>query len=331
MRPSLVTDQQVIEAGLQIKNAGGRVTGTAIRKLLGQGNVERLKRTWEAYVEGQGAAVPAEVPALPVEVETITSQLIENVGGEILKLAHAINQTSNRVHEKRVKEITEQSIAANEQAAAELKDASSAIEELEGDLERCHLELEKHERLHVEQSSKTAVLESNLEEARKRAAEADDLEKQVANLQQELHSLRAEATQNAKLMDDAEKRHNASIDQMREDHRNNQAEVQARHQSELDRLRAEHKEELKEIKESHRDELATNAKEFSQLEVSNAAVIDMNNAQKTQLAVLQEKVNSYELKLVDEKKARDLMRADHAKEITRLTSLLPKDTLAPKS
>lgn len=331
MRPSSVTDQQVIEAGLQIKEAGGRVTGSAIRKLLGQGNVERMKRTWEAYVEGQGSAVPAEVPALPVEVETITGQMIENFGGEILKLAHAINQTSNRVHEKRVKEITEQSTAANEQAAAELKDASTAIEELEGDLEKCHSEIEKYERLGVEHSSKMAVMESNLEKAFERAADADELEKQVASLQQELHTLRAETTHNAKLMEEAETRHRDALEQLRKDHRDSQAEVQTRHQSELDRLRADHKQQLKEIKEAHRDELEKKAKAFSQLEVSNTAVIDLNNAQKTQLAVLQEKISSFESKIVDEKKTRDLMRADHAKEITRLTSLIPKDALPPKS
>lgn len=331
MRPTSVTDQQVVEAGLQIKEAGGRVTGSAIRKLLGQGNVERMKRTWEAYVEGQGSAVPAEVPALPVEVETITGQLIESFGGEILKLAHAINQTSNRVHEKRVKEITEQASAANEQAAAELKDASSAIEELESDLERCHSEIERHERLGVDQSSKMAVLESNLEKAQERAAEADKLEKQIASLEQELHTLRAETAHNAKLMEEAETRHRDSLEQLRKDHRDSQSEAQARHQSDLDRLRADHKQQLKEIKEAHKDELEKRDKAFSQLEVSNTAVIDLNNSQKTQLAVLQEKVSSFEFKIVDEKKTRDQMRADHAKEIARLTSLIPKDALPPKS
>lgn len=343
MRPSTVTDQEIIDAGNLIRKEGGRVTGSAIRKQLGsRGNVERFKRVWETYVEGQGPVGEVEVPALPVEVETLTEQLIEQVGGEVLKLAHAINQTSNRVHEKRVKEITEQASAANEQAAAELKDAANAIEELESDMELIQAEVERHEAHAVEQSSKIAVLESSLTEARQRASEADRLEDEVGDLKQELATLRAEIAQHIKTQGEADTRHVAALEQLRDDHKDavrelksshqaeietharSQAEAEARHTKTLDQLRADHKEEVKGLREAHKAELEKQVKAFDQLKLSTDAVTDLSNSQKTQLAVLQEKVRQHELQIVEEKKIRDQQRADHTKEIHRLTSLLPK-------
>ena len=67
MKPATYTNEQIIEAGMQLLADKKRVTPFAIRNILGGGNPARIKTIWE---ESQQNALEGQVVSHRVELPT---------------------------------------------------------------------------------------------------------------------------------------------------------------------------------------------------------------------------------------------------------------------
>lgn len=67
MRPIEFTQDAIIQAGLDLRVEGRKITSFALRQIVGGGNPARLKKVWDEHLERQDAAQAPPVAELPVE------------------------------------------------------------------------------------------------------------------------------------------------------------------------------------------------------------------------------------------------------------------------
>lgn len=130
MRPTEVSDNDIIEAGKSLQSAGFNVTGFALRKRIGGGNPERLFRVWREHL-AMSAPPPAATAELPPEVVEGVNQLAEEVGQRFLQVVAGLNDQAVRAAARRVDDVLKESAIQREQADRELADASNAVDELD--------------------------------------------------------------------------------------------------------------------------------------------------------------------------------------------------------
>lgn len=185
MRPSEYSEEQIIEAGSKLEGEGRRVTGFAIRGVLGGGNATRLKNIWDAHKQSQQVVEAEPVHELPVEVQ----DALETLTGEfITQFKHMVTSLNNKAvstAERRVSEVIKTAQSEQEKAEAELSDAEVAVEELENQLEAKANELDQknHDLVEADETS------------RKQSREITELNKQLAVMTEKVESLTGQLEQ----------------------------------------------------------------------------------------------------------------------------------------
>lgn len=130
MRPPEFSEQDIIEAGKSIEEKGKRVTGYAIRQILGGGDQSRLFSVWQSH---SNQSVVEHIPEqnLPVELDESLGELGDALQKQLRSVATELYRNAVKVAERQVMEITRQYKDLEEQTAAELQDAASIIDALE--------------------------------------------------------------------------------------------------------------------------------------------------------------------------------------------------------
>lgn len=179
MRPVDFTPEQIIEAGLELQNAGRSITGFALRKIVGGGNPNRLKQVWEEFQSSQSVVESEPVAELPVEVAQQLSQVTEQLVARLGAMAVDINDRAVKASERRVAEVVRAAGEQREQAERELADASQTVDDLEQQLdsaqETCdslRLDLNQVKTAKQEQAVELAQLRERLAAVEKSAKEA---------------------------------------------------------------------------------------------------------------------------------------------------------------
>ena len=131
MRPTEITDAEVIQAGKALTAASRNVTGFALRKAVGGGSASRLRQVWDDYLNSQALAQVEPVAELPVEVASELKELTQR----LQHMAVGLNDRAVKAAERRVTELVKSVGEQREQAERELADASTAVDELETQLE----------------------------------------------------------------------------------------------------------------------------------------------------------------------------------------------------
>jgi chromosome segregation ATPase len=170
MRPPEVEDATIIDAGNSLIKDSRRVTGFALRKVVGGGNPGRLVRVWEDHQRSQEVIESEPFQELPIEVEEALNVMTSSFLEEIRALAQNLNAKAVNTAERRVADVIRSARQQQENAEAELVDAASTVEDLEDQLEFVRAEGYK-----AKSELKKAVQE--VEALRKRSA---DLERDFA-------------------------------------------------------------------------------------------------------------------------------------------------------
>jgi chromosome segregation ATPase len=173
MRPADITPEQIIEAGQALLAAGRNVTGFALRQRLSGGNANRLKQIWEEYAASQAVTRAEPVAELPVEVADALKAEVEALVGRVTNLVVDLNDRAVKAAERRVAELVRTTGEQREQMERELADASTAVDEMESQLEVAKgLHLEVNGKLaEANEARQTQAVE--LAQVRERAAAAE--------------------------------------------------------------------------------------------------------------------------------------------------------------
>ncbi|USX11026.1 DNA-binding protein [Paraburkholderia fungorum] len=142
MRPVEFTPEQIIEAGLALRDAGRNVTGFALRQRVGGGNPNRLKQVWDEHVAAQATTEVKPVAELPVEVAEEVAAVTSALSERIAKLAAELNDKAVKAAERRVAEVVRAAGEQREQAERELADAAQTVDDLEAQLDAATAETE---------------------------------------------------------------------------------------------------------------------------------------------------------------------------------------------
>lgn len=143
MRPTEVTNEQIIEAGNQIISAGRSVTGFALRKIIKAGDANRLKKVWDEYQLSQTVSTLQPVAELPIEVAEEVALVSQALSEKISLLAIELNDKAVKASERRVAELVRTTSEQRLQAERELADASETVDDLERQLDAKESEIEK--------------------------------------------------------------------------------------------------------------------------------------------------------------------------------------------
>lgn len=153
MRPTEVTNEQIIDAGNQIISAGRSVTGFALRKIIKAGDANRLKKVWDEYLLSQSVSTSEPVAELPIEVAEEVALVSRALSEKISLLAIELNDKAVKASERRVAELVRTTGEQRLQAERELADASETVDDLERQLDEKESEIEKlHESLDISRS-----------------------------------------------------------------------------------------------------------------------------------------------------------------------------------
>ncbi|MBA1280325.1 DNA-binding protein [Stutzerimonas stutzeri] len=222
MRPTEVTDEQIIQAGIEIEAAQERVTGFRLRRLIGAGTPQRLNKVWETHKEKTApAAAPAgEAPPLPGDIEPALKSLIDQMAVNLRQLVVTLNGHCQKEAMTKVVNAEREAEAKCALYLEELTDASNQIESAEGQiksLERQGQQLSTelnaaHERI-ASLTGELAKATEKLERANFELNEARESEANAINA-----SLLAEQTsqQLKREMEDAKQAHAEDVGRQQE-------------------------------------------------------------------------------------------------------------------
>jgi chromosome segregation ATPase len=135
MRPTEISNDDIVKAGKELQAGGRNVTGFALRQRVGGGSAPRLKQVWDEHLSSQAGTVVEQMAELPIELE----EQLKAVSGALVErlrlLATELNDHAVRASERRVAEVVRAAGEQRAQAERELADASTTVDDLEAKLE----------------------------------------------------------------------------------------------------------------------------------------------------------------------------------------------------
>ncbi|MDN4502212.1 DNA-binding protein [Alteromonadaceae bacterium BrNp21-10] len=147
MRPTSVTNEEIIEAGNVIRASGKDVTGYALRNAIGKGNPNRLKEIWDSHSVSEFEQVAFE-HELSDEAEAQLRIEFDKIWNRIRNIVSNSERKSEEQAESRIAQIQMKYQEANKSLAQQLKEADQVIAandqkllELQTDLETANEKL----------------------------------------------------------------------------------------------------------------------------------------------------------------------------------------------
>jgi colicin import membrane protein len=255
-RPTDITDEKIIDAGVALIKANRNVTGFALRKIVGGGDPKRLKDVWDRHNISQSVTNAEPIAELPVEVAETLAALTKALVDKVNALAVDLNDKTVKAQERRVADVLRAAGEQQAQAERELADASQAVDELETML--------------AEEQGRSKELEMRLSDSQA-VSQAQAIE--IAELRVRLESVEANAvivnkkhvdelTQSAMTINKMEEAHNAIVaerDQLKTELARIQAKAEAAEESHQQRCSSVEK-ELAKVSERLKAEEAKAAK-----------------------------------------------------------------------
>lgn len=184
MRPTEISNEEIIAAGNALLAEGRSVTGFALRKQAGGGNPTRLRQVWDEHVAS--SAQPSEpVAELPIELAELMNKVSADLTAQLSRLAAELNDKANKAAERRVAEVVRTASEQRQQTERELADAAATVDELEARLAEVKAESERQSATLAEQSAQLQA----------QAVELARASEQLANERQRAERLASELTE----------------------------------------------------------------------------------------------------------------------------------------
>lgn len=140
MRPTEITNDQILQAGQSLQAAGRNVTGFALRQAIGGGNPTRLRQVWDERASATAAAAAEPVVELPAELAQEVEEAGKSLAERLTALAGALNTHAVRAADRRVADLVRASAEQREQVERELADAAQTLDDLESNLDATRTE-----------------------------------------------------------------------------------------------------------------------------------------------------------------------------------------------
>ena len=135
MRPSEFSDEEIIQAGLELQATGKNITGFSLRQRVGGGSAGRLRQVWTEYANSISVAQAEPVAELPVEVTEQLNVVSTELSDRLRKLAANLNDQAIKSAQQRVTEVVREAAEQRTNADRELADASLMVDDLEEKLD----------------------------------------------------------------------------------------------------------------------------------------------------------------------------------------------------
>lgn len=204
-RTAEFSDDQIVEAGKQLRQSGKRITGFGLRTLVGGGNPHRLLEVWEQHESEAMGDEPQElISELPMEVSEHLNEVIHaftaNFSERFTTLTREMNHRAVASSERRVKELTQAAEEKREQAKAEVADAEFAVARAEDDrdsaqslAEKLRAELDQAKESDRQKGFELAQLKKDHQALEKSSAKAaGDADREIAGLTSKVTGLSAD-------------------------------------------------------------------------------------------------------------------------------------------
>ena len=155
MRPADYSEEQIIEAGKALQEAGKRVTPFGIREHMGGGQPQRIRTVWDSYVAGEGAQEARQEQAveLPAEFAEQVQGMNAALIADLTTFAKRVYKRADEIAESRTREAVLAAKKAKESAETDVGEAERLIEDqdarfeaLEGELAAVRTELDNAKR-----------------------------------------------------------------------------------------------------------------------------------------------------------------------------------------
>ena len=191
MRPVEFETQDIVQAGQRIEADGKRVTGYALRRLLGGGDQKRLISVWETHQSRERNNDQQATSDLPVELEDVLEQASKVLSAQIRSMTVKLNEIAVKSASRQVADFTREYKEFKDQTEAELRDAASIIDELENK----NLELDRNLKAAVEAKENALV---KAEADREKAIFLEARMKEMSRIEELVNRLNALEKQKSK-------------------------------------------------------------------------------------------------------------------------------------
>jgi colicin import membrane protein len=137
MRPADYSEEQIIEAGKALLEAGKRVTPFGIRERMGGGQPKRIRAVWEQYVAGDPEQEARQEAALelPAEIEEQVQGMNTALINDLTVLAKRLYRRADEIAESRTREAVQAARKTRESAETDVAEAERLIEEQDARIE----------------------------------------------------------------------------------------------------------------------------------------------------------------------------------------------------
>ena len=133
MRPTEFTPEAIIKAGDELRAEGRKITGFALRQIVGGGNPARLKDVWDEHIERQGATQAQPVAELPAEVADEVAAVSKALAERLAAFARDVNDRALKAAGRQVADEKRRADEVTASAEREIADAAQQIEATEAD------------------------------------------------------------------------------------------------------------------------------------------------------------------------------------------------------
>ena len=140
MKAPTYTDEQIIEAGMQLLAENKRVSPFAIRTLMGGGNPKRIKKIWQ---ESEHEAIEGQMVREQVDLPTEFADALEATKLSLDELAKRMYNHAQEIAESRVRETITAARKAKESAEIEVAEAMDTVNSLDEEKQELIASLEK--------------------------------------------------------------------------------------------------------------------------------------------------------------------------------------------
>lgn len=139
-RPTEFKDEQIIDAGQKLVDQNQRVTGFALRNLVGGGNPKRLIAVWTEHL-GKGVPPKNQDGDTPLELGEMQEEITKEFSAQLGSWSMRLYAIANKLADRRVAEVIRSSREEAERMEAELSDAMIAINAAEERSDEANMQL----------------------------------------------------------------------------------------------------------------------------------------------------------------------------------------------
>ncbi len=139
MRPAKVTEEVVVEAGIELERKQVSINGWSLRNAIGAGKPERLEKIWLSYKSKDSPTLVQSTNGddyiLPLEIEESLTLFSNKLSIELRNIITNSDTLANQIADQKAKSIYKSLEENNQNIESQLKIATSMIDDADKEIE----------------------------------------------------------------------------------------------------------------------------------------------------------------------------------------------------